>query len=106
VLDFLIAAGRESIYSDLGLLAVARRAKPIDGKRHCCMADPIDMHSIKDRGGRRVLPDRRKSSSFDHFPERRFQRYRRSGLDRRSLQNLKMRKKMERRKAFKEKYTE
>jgi len=52
------------------------------------------------------LPDRRKSSSFDHFPERRFLRYRRSGLDRRNLQNLKMRKKMERRKAFKEKYTE
>jgi hypothetical protein len=70
------------------------------------MADPIDMHSIKDRGGRRVLPDRRKSSSFDHFPERRFLRHRRSGLDRRNLQNLKMRKKMERRKAFKEKYTE
>jgi hypothetical protein len=69
------------------------------------MAETIDIRSIKDRGGRRLLPDRRKSSSSDHFPERRFLRHRRSGLDRRSLQNLKMRKKMERRKAFKEKYT-
>jgi hypothetical protein len=79
--------------------------KSIRGKRHCLMAEAIDIHSIKDRGGRRLLPDRRKSSSFDHFPERRFLHYRRSGLDRRNLQNLKMRKKMERRKAFKEKYT-
>jgi hypothetical protein len=69
------------------------------------MADTIDIHSIKDRGGRRLLPDRRKSSSFDYFPERRFLRHRRSGLDRRSLQSLKVRKRMERRKAFKEKYT-
>jgi hypothetical protein len=68
------------------------------------MAETNDMHSIKDRGGRRLLPDRRKSSSFNYFPERRFQRYRRSGLDQRSLQSFKVRKKMERRKAFKEKY--
>jgi hypothetical protein len=64
-----------------------------------------DIRSIKDRGGRRLLPDRRKSTSFDYFPERRIQRHRRSGLDRRNLQNFKLRKKMERRKAFKEKYT-
>ncbi|MGD2186082.1 MAG: hypothetical protein PVI71_08140 [Desulfobacterales bacterium] len=69
------------------------------------MADTIDIRSIKDRGGRRNLPDRRKSSSSDHFPERRGQRYRRSGSDRRSLQNLKVKKKMERRRAFKEKYS-
>ncbi len=69
------------------------------------MADTVDIHSFKDRGGRRLLPDRRKSPSFDHFPERRILRHRRSGLDRRNLQSLKMRRKMERRKAFKEKYT-
>ena len=69
------------------------------------MADTIDIRSLKDRGGRRKLADRRKSSSPDHFPERRGQRYRRSGTDRRSLQNLKVKKKMERRRAFKEKYS-
>jgi hypothetical protein len=69
------------------------------------VADNIDIRSIKDRGGRRSLADRRKSSSSDHFPERRFLRYRRSGSDRRSLQSAKVRKKIERRKAFKEKYS-
>ena len=69
------------------------------------MVDTIDISSLNDRGGRRTLPDRRKSSSPDHFPERRGQRYRRSGTDRRSLQNLKVKKKMERRRAFKEKYS-
>jgi hypothetical protein len=69
------------------------------------VADKIDIRSIKDRGGRRTLPDRRKSSSSDHFPERRFLRHRRSGSDRRRLQSVKVRKKMERRKAFKEKYS-
>jgi len=70
------------------------------------VADTIDIRSLKDRGGRRTLPDRRKTSSSDHFPERRVQRYRRSGSDRRSLQNLKVKKKMERRRAFKEKYSD
>jgi hypothetical protein len=69
------------------------------------LADTIDIRSIKDRGGRRSLPDRRKFSSSDHFPERRFLRHRRSGSDRRSLQSIKVRKKLERRKAFKEKYS-
>jgi hypothetical protein len=69
------------------------------------MADTIDIHAIKDRGGRRLLPDRRKSTDFNHFPERRFLRHRRSGLDRRNLQSFKLRKRMERRKAFKERYT-
>jgi hypothetical protein len=69
------------------------------------VADTIDMRSLKDRGGRRSLPDRRKSTSSDHFPERRFLRHRRSGSDRRSLQIAKVRKKIERRKAFKEKYS-
>jgi hypothetical protein len=59
----------------------------------------------KDRGGRRRVPDRRQFSSSDHFPERRNLRYRRSGIDRRVLQNLKMRKKIERRRMFREKYS-
>jgi len=82
-----------------------RGDNPIHAKRDCTVADTIDIRNIKDRGGRRSLPDRRKSSSLNHFPERRFQRYRRSGSDRRSLQNLKVKKKMERRRAFKEKYS-
>lgn len=71
-----------------------------------------DMHPdedairAKDRGGRRRLADRRKFSSSEHFPERRFLRYRRSGNDRRSLQNQKIRKKSERRRMFKEKYVD
>jgi hypothetical protein len=69
------------------------------------VADTIDIRTIKDRGGRRTVPDRRKSSPLDHFPERRSQRHRRSGSDRRSVQNLKVKKKMERRRAFKEKYS-
>ena len=61
---------------------------------------------VTDRGGRRRLPDRRQFSSSEHFPERRNLRHRRSGNDRRFLQNLKMRKKIERRRVFKEKYSE
>ena len=59
-----------------------------------------------DRGGRRRLPDRRQFSSSDHFPERRNLRHRRSGTDRRNLQNQKIRKKLERRKMFKDKYSD
>ena len=61
---------------------------------------------VTDRGGRRRLPDRRQFSSSEHFPERRNLRHRRSDNDRRFLQNLKMRKKIERRRVFKEKYSE
>lgn len=60
--------------------------------------------NAKDRGGRRRVPDRRQFSSSDHFPERRNLRLRRSGNDRRNLLNQKMRKKIERRRMFKEKY--
>ncbi|MBW2443029.1 MAG: hypothetical protein JRH12_21320 [Deltaproteobacteria bacterium] len=59
-----------------------------------------------DRGGRRRLADRRQFSSSPHFPERRNLRHRRSGSDRRRLQNLKVRKKLERRQMFKEKYSD
>ena len=61
--------------------------------------------NAKDRGGRRRLPDRRQFSSSDHFPERRNLRHRRSGNDRRTMLNLKRRKKIERRRMFKEKYS-
>jgi hypothetical protein len=64
-----------------------------------------DSNDLKDRGGRRSLPDRRQFSSSEHFPERRNLRHRRNGSDRRFLQNLKMRKKIERRRVFKEKYS-
>ena len=59
-----------------------------------------------DRGGRRRLADRRQFSSSDHFPERRNLRLRRSDIDRRKLQNQTARKKLERRKIFKEKYSD
>ena len=65
-----------------------------------------DSDNSIDRGGRRRLPDRRQFSSSDHFPERRNLRHRRSGTDRRNLQNQKARKKLERRKIFKEKYSD
>jgi len=38
---------------------------------------------MKDNGGRRLVIDRRKCTNFDHFPERRTLRFRRSELDRR-----------------------
>jgi hypothetical protein len=69
------------------------------------MEDPIDIHKLKDRGGRRALPDRRQRSSSEHFPERRSYRHRRSGHDRRSMQNQKIRKRKERRREFREKYS-
>jgi len=69
------------------------------------MIESEDSSGLKDRGGRRRLPDRRQFSSSEHFPERRNLRHRRSGSDRRILYNLKMRKKIERRRIFKEKYS-
>jgi hypothetical protein len=63
-----------------------------------------DAVNPKDRGGRRCLPDRRQFSSSEHFPERRNLRYRRSGIDRRHLQYQKIRKRIERRRIFKDKY--
>jgi hypothetical protein len=69
------------------------------------MTEDEGIINAKDRGGRRRLPDRRQFSSSDHFPERRNLRYRRSGNDRRNMQNQKRRKKIERRRMFKEKYS-
>jgi hypothetical protein len=69
------------------------------------MIESEGSNGLKDRGGRRRLADRRQFSSSEHFPERRNLRHRRSGGDRRTLHNLKMRKKIERRRIFKEKYS-
>jgi hypothetical protein len=63
-----------------------------------------DAVNPKDRGGRRCLADRRQFSSSEHFPERRNLRYRRSATDRRNLQYQKIRKRIERRRIFNDKY--
>jgi hypothetical protein len=63
-----------------------------------------DAVNPKDRGGRRRLADRRQFSSSEHFPERRNLRHRRSGTDRRNLLHQKVRKRIERRRIFNEKY--
>ena len=69
------------------------------------MNESEDAVNPKDRGGRRRLPDRRQFSSSEHFPERRNLRHRRSGTDRRNLQHQKKRKRIERRRIFKGKYS-
>ena len=77
---------------------------PDKDARSADMTEAEDAVNPKDRGGRRRLPDRRHFSSSEHFPERRNLRYRRSGSDRRNLQHQKMRKRIERRRIFKDKY--
>ena len=79
---------------------------PDEGFQGAARTEAKDTTNAKDRGGRRRVPDRRQFSSSDHFPERRNLRYRRSGNDRRTMLNLKIRKKIERRRMFKEKYLE
>ncbi len=59
-----------------------------------------DSLSIKDRGGRRSIIDRRHRTSKEHFPERRWLRYRRSGIDRRRPFLQRLKRKLERRRAF------
>jgi len=56
--------------------------------------------SSKDRGGRRSVIDRRQRSSKNHFPERRWLRYRRSGIDRRRPVQARIKRKMERRRLY------
>ncbi|MGB5748824.1 MAG: hypothetical protein WBM69_17720 [Desulfobacterales bacterium] len=80
---------------------MAEKKKPSDTG-----IETSDTDNSSDRGGRRRLADRRQFSSSDHFPERRNLRYRRSGSDRRRLQSQKVRKKLERRQIFKEKYSD
>ena len=55
---------------------------------------------MKDNGGRRFITDRRKSSSFGYFPERRTLRFRRSDLDRRQAQAKNNGNRIERRGVF------
>jgi len=73
--------------------------------RKAKMTEAEDTVNPKDRGGQRRLPDRRQFSSSEHFPERRNLRHRRSGTDRRNLQYQKMRKRIERRRIFNDKYS-
>jgi len=80
---------------------MAEKKKPSDTG-----IETADTDNSSDRGGRRRLADRRQFSSSDHFPERRNLRHRRSGSDRRRLQSQKVRKKLERRQIFKEKYSD
>jgi hypothetical protein len=80
---------------------MAEKKKKID-----TAAETTNQDEGLDRGGRRRLADRRQFSSSSHFPERRNLRHRRSGNDRRRLQNLKVRKKLERRQMFKDKYSD
>jgi len=79
---------------------------PEEDPQSAALANGEGIINAKDRGGRRRLPDRRQFSSSDHFPERRNLRHRRSGNDRRTMLNLKMRKKIERRRMFNEKYAQ
>lgn len=79
---------------------------PEEEPQGAALTDGEGLINAKDRGGRRRVPDRRQFSSSDHFPERRNLRHRRSGNDRRSMLYLKRRKKIERRRMFKEKYTQ
>jgi hypothetical protein len=55
---------------------------------------------MKDNGGRRLIIDRRKCTNFDHFPERRTLRFRRSDLDRRKELAENNRPRIERRAVF------
>ncbi|MGB7919142.1 MAG: hypothetical protein WCF40_03720 [Desulfobacterales bacterium] len=64
------------------------------------------LRDMTDNGGRRRLADRRKRSSAYRFPERRWQRHRRSGSDRRADLMLRLRQDLERRDAYLELYEE
>jgi len=86
-------------------MLTGKGSMPVEKGQDAIMVESEDTVDIKDRGGRRSLADRRQFSSSDHFPERRNLRHRRSGNDRRTLQNLKMRKKIERRQIFRKKYS-
>lgn len=55
---------------------------------------------MKDKGGRRLMSDRRKCTNLDYFPERRSLRFRRSDLDRRKEWAENSRIRIERRAIF------
>lgn len=64
----------------------------------------IRRKDMTDNGGRRRLVDRRKRSSAYRFPERRWQRHRRGGSDRRTAMLLRLHLDLERRDAYLELY--
>jgi hypothetical protein len=64
---------------------------------------PIE-DDVLDNGGRRRLADRRRRTSAYRFPERRWLRHRRSGNDRRAMRRLRIRRELERRKAYRKLY--
>jgi hypothetical protein len=59
-----------------------------------------ETNKMKDNGGRRLIIDRRKCTNFDHFPERRTLRFRRSDFDRRKASAENSRIAIERRASF------
>lgn len=62
--------------------------------------EELEPLSVKDRGGRRSVTDRRQHASQKHFPERRWLRHRRSGIDRRRPVQQRLKRRLERRRAF------
>ncbi len=65
------------------------------------MGFSVDGLDIKDNGGTRSGRDRRKSKSMGHNPERRTEKERRSGIDRRHGQSNRGELAVERRDTFK-----
>ena len=65
------------------------------------MGFSVDGLDIKDNGGTRSGRDRRKSKSMGRNPERRTEKERRSGIDRRNGQKLRGELAVERRDTFK-----
>ena len=61
----------------------------------------MESKELMDNGGRRRLADRRQRTSSYRFPERRWLRHRRRGMDRRGERRLKVRRELERRYAYK-----
>ena len=55
---------------------------------------------INDNGGTRSLTDRRQNNIIDYTPERRSDKERRGGVDRRKEQNFRGEKSIERRELF------
>ena len=56
--------------------------------------------AMMDNGGRRLWTDRRKVVSPDYTPDRRSGKDRRTGLDRRGLKKINLKKEKERRKKY------
>jgi hypothetical protein len=59
-----------------------------------------EIKTMKDKGGRRFIIDRRRCTNFDYFPERRTLRFRRKDLDRRQGRAENSRNGIERRAVF------